>query len=94
MLQLLLAWHLQMHFLGMNRSLAHKIGGRFHTPHGRTNAILMPHVIRYNGTRPQKTATWPKYNYYKADIKYQEIARMLSCLMLRRGRQSFCSSLL
>ncbi|HII3778771.1 TPA: bifunctional acetaldehyde-CoA/alcohol dehydrogenase [Pasteurella multocida] len=64
-------------FLGMNHSLAHKIGGRFHTPHGRTNAVLMPHVIRYNGTRPQKTATWPKYNYYKADVKYQDIARML-----------------
>ncbi|MBN6074403.1 bifunctional acetaldehyde-CoA/alcohol dehydrogenase [Aggregatibacter actinomycetemcomitans] len=64
-------------FLGMNHSLAHKIGGRFHTPHGRTNAILMPHVIRYNGTRPEKTATWPKYNYYKADVKYQDIARML-----------------
>ncbi|TNH08464.1 bifunctional acetaldehyde-CoA/alcohol dehydrogenase [Testudinibacter sp. TR-2022] len=64
-------------FLGMNHSMAHKIGGRFHTPHGRTNAILMPHVIRYNGTRPQKTATWPKYNYYKADVKYQEIAKML-----------------
>lgn len=78
-------------FLGMNHSLAHKIGGRFHTPHGRTNAILMPHVIRYNGTRPQKTATWPKYNYYKADIKYQEIARMLDCLCVlhqKRRRQT------
>ncbi|MBE2895120.1 bifunctional acetaldehyde-CoA/alcohol dehydrogenase [Spirabiliibacterium falconis] len=64
-------------FLGMNHSLAHKIGGHFHTPHGRTNAILMPHVIRYNGTRPQKTATWPKYNFYKADVKYQDIAKML-----------------
>ncbi|AWX14094.1 bifunctional acetaldehyde-CoA/alcohol dehydrogenase [Mergibacter septicus] len=64
-------------FLGMNHSLAHKVGGRFHLPHGRTNAILMPYVIRYNGTRPTKTATWPKYNYYKADVKYQEIARML-----------------
>ncbi len=64
-------------FLGMTHSLAHKVGGRFHTPHGRTNAILMPYVIRYNGTRPTKTATWPKYNYYKADVKYQEIARML-----------------
>src|SRR5699024_12750552 len=63
-------------FLGMTHSLAHKVGGRFHTPHGRTNAILMPYVIRYNGTRPTKTATWPKYNYYKADVKYQEIARM------------------
>lgn len=64
-------------FLGMTHSLAHKVGGRFHTPHGRTNAILMPYVIRYNGTSPTKTATWPKYNYYKADVKYQEIARVL-----------------
>ncbi len=64
-------------FLGISHSMAHKIGGRFHTVHGRTNAILLPYVIRYNGTRPAKTATWPKYNYYKADEKYQDIARLL-----------------
>ena len=64
-------------FLGINHSLAHKIGGIFHTPHGRTNAILMPHVIKYNGTVPQKLSTWPKYDYYKADIKYQEISKLL-----------------
>ncbi|OOF56815.1 bifunctional acetaldehyde-CoA/alcohol dehydrogenase [Rodentibacter genomosp. 2] len=81
-------------FLGMNHSLAHKIGGRFHTPHGRTNAILMPHVIRYNGTRPEKTATWPKYNYYKADVKYQEIARMLGlpCATPEEGVKSFAQA--
>lgn len=64
-------------FLGISHSMAHKIGGIFHTVHGRTNAILLPYVVRYNGTRPAKTATWPKYNYYKADEKYQDIARML-----------------
>ena len=64
-------------FLGMSHSMAHKIGGFFHTVHGRTNAILLPYVIRYNGTRPAKAATWPKYNYYRADEKYQDIARML-----------------
>ncbi|MFZ7240238.1 bifunctional acetaldehyde-CoA/alcohol dehydrogenase [Avibacterium avium] len=81
-------------FLGMNHSLAHKIGGRFHTPHGRTNAILMPHVIRYNGTRPQKVATWPKYNHYKADVKYQEIARMLGlpCTTPEEGVKSFAQA--
>ncbi|MDG4870836.1 iron-containing alcohol dehydrogenase, partial [Guyparkeria sp. 1SP6A2] len=46
-------------FLGMSHSMAHKIGGVHHTVHGRTNAILLPYVIRYNGTRPSKTATWP-----------------------------------
>ncbi|MGT2799939.1 bifunctional acetaldehyde-CoA/alcohol dehydrogenase [Streptococcus marmotae] len=64
-------------FLGISHSMAHKIGGKFHTIHGRTNAILLPYVIRYNGTRPAKTATWPKYNYYRADEKYQDIAKML-----------------
>ncbi|WP_314066265.1 bifunctional acetaldehyde-CoA/alcohol dehydrogenase [Cardiobacterium hominis] len=67
-------------FLGISHSMAHKIGGYFHTVHGRTNAILLPYVIRYNGTRPAKTATWPKYNYYHADEKYQDIARLLGLL--------------
>ena len=62
-------------FLGLNHSLAHKIGGEFHVAHGLANAILLPHVIKYNGTVPQKLATWPKYDYYKADKKYQEIGR-------------------
>ncbi len=81
-------------FLGMNHSMAHKLGGKFHTPHGRANAILLPHVIRYNGTRPQKTATWPKYNYYKADVKYQEIARMLGlpCSTPAEGVASFAKA--
>lgn len=65
-------------FLGICHSLAHKIGGEFHIPHGKANAILLPHVIRYNGKKPNKPSVWPKYNYYKADIKYQEIARFIN----------------
>ena len=65
-------------FLGINHSLAHKIGGEYHVPHGRANAILMPYVIRYNGTKPEKPGVWPKYNYYKADEKYCELARLIS----------------
>lgn len=64
-------------FLGICHSMAHKIGGKFHTIHGRTNAILLPHVIRYNGTRPTKVATWPKYTDYVADKRFQDIARIL-----------------
>ncbi|MDE6047968.1 MAG: bifunctional acetaldehyde-CoA/alcohol dehydrogenase [Anaeroplasmataceae bacterium] len=64
-------------FLGMNHSMAHKIGAEFHVPHGRANAILLPFTIRYNGTKPQKLSTWPKYNYYRADEKYAELARIL-----------------
>lgn len=64
-------------FLGMNHSMAHKIGGEYHVPHGRANAILLPFTIRYNGTQPDKLSTWPKYNYYKAAERYAELARML-----------------
>ncbi len=64
-------------FLGMNHSMAHKLGAEFHIPHGRANAILLPHTIRYNGQKPQKLSTWPKYSYYVADEKYAELARIL-----------------
>ncbi|MFS1513988.1 bifunctional acetaldehyde-CoA/alcohol dehydrogenase [Chengkuizengella sp. SCS-71B] len=64
-------------FLGINHSLAHKWGGEFHTAHGRTNAILLPHVIRYNATKPTKFASFPKYDHYVADERYAEIARTL-----------------
>ena len=64
-------------FLGINHSLAHKVGALFHISHGRANAILLPHVIRYNGTVPSKLSTWPKYNYYVADEKYQTVSKLL-----------------
>ncbi|ALF09127.1 bifunctional acetaldehyde-CoA/alcohol dehydrogenase [Parageobacillus thermoglucosidasius] len=64
-------------FLGINHSLAHKLGAEFHIPHGRANTILMPHVIRYNAAKPKKFTAFPKYEYFKADQRYAEIARML-----------------
>ncbi|VEU82847.1 Aldehyde-alcohol dehydrogenase [Acholeplasma hippikon] len=64
-------------FLGISHSMAHKVGGRYHIPHGRINAILLPHVIRYNGTKPAKLSTWPKYKFYQADEKYCELARAI-----------------
>ena len=64
-------------FLGMNHSMAHKVGAEFHVPHGRANAILLPYTIRYNGQKPQKLSTWPKYNYYRADERYAELAKIL-----------------
>lgn len=64
-------------FLGINHSLAHKLGGQFHIPHGRANAILLPHVIAYNASIPSKFTAYPKYEYPVADKKYQEIAKAL-----------------
>lgn len=63
-------------FLGINHSLAHKIGPEFHIPHGRANAILMPHVIRYKAIKPRKHAFSQKYEHFIADERYAHIARM------------------
>jgi len=64
-------------FLGINHSLAHVLGGRFHIPHGRANAVLLPHVIAYNASKPSKFASFPNYEKYIADRKYAEIAKAL-----------------
>ena len=64
-------------FLGMTHSLAHKVGAQFHCVHGYACAVLLPHVIRYNGQVPTKLSVWPKYNHYCADKKYQDIARLV-----------------
>lgn len=64
-------------FLGITHSIAHKMGAEFHTIHGQTCAILLPHVIKYNGTQPTKLSVWPKYEEYQCDQKYLEICRTL-----------------
>ena len=64
-------------FLGINHSLAHKLGGEFHIAHGRCNAILLPYVIRYNASSPTKFVSFPKYEYYIADEKYAMFAKKI-----------------
>lgn len=64
-------------FLGIVHAMSHTLGATFHVAHGRTNAVLMPHVIRYNGTTPAKLTGWPKYENYQAPERFQDIARML-----------------
>ena len=64
-------------FLGINHSLAHKLGAEFHMAHGRINAILLPYVIRYNSSKPTKFVSFPKYEYFIADEKYYELAKKI-----------------
>ena len=64
-------------FLGINHSLAHKLGAAYHLPHGRLNAILLPYVVKYNSEEPTKFVSFPKYEYFIADEKYATIARKM-----------------
>jgi acetaldehyde dehydrogenase/alcohol dehydrogenase len=65
-------------FLGVCHSAAHKLGAAFHLPHGLANAILLPHVIRYNATdTPTKQAVFSQYERPIAKCRYAEIAEFL-----------------
>jgi acetaldehyde dehydrogenase/alcohol dehydrogenase len=64
-------------FLGIVHSLSHKCGAEFELAHGRTNAIFLPHVIRYNASMPYKHAIFPKYDSFRADKDLAEFARYM-----------------
>ncbi|MFA9379940.1 MAG: iron-containing alcohol dehydrogenase, partial [Acetanaerobacterium sp.] len=77
-------------FLGLNHSMAHKLGGEYHIAHGRANAILLPYLIEYNAQLPTKFATFPKYGRFVADEKYAQISRYLGlpCATTEEGVKS------
>lgn len=69
-------------FLGLNHSMAHKLGGEYGIPHGRANAMLMPWVIEYNAQKPTKFAAFPKYKEFVADKRYAKLAELIG----RKGK--------
>ncbi|MEG2813707.1 MAG: bifunctional acetaldehyde-CoA/alcohol dehydrogenase [Oscillospiraceae bacterium] len=77
-------------FLGLNHSMAHKLGSAFHIPHGRANTILLPFVIEYNSNKPTKIAAFPKYKSFIADVRFAEIAKSigLPCKTTEEGVKS------
>jgi alcohol dehydrogenase len=40
--------------VGYVHAIAHQFGGKYHTPHGLANAIMLPHVLRYSAPAIQK----------------------------------------
>ena len=63
-------------FLGVNHSMAHKLGAYHHIPHGWANAVILTRVMRYNAAeRPTKMGTFPQYEYPKTLHRYAEAGR-------------------
>ncbi len=63
-------------FLGLNHSMAHKLGAYHHIPHGLANAVILTRVMRYNAADvPTKMGTFPQYAYPHAKARYAEAAR-------------------
>ena len=60
-------------------ALAYPIGGTFHVPHGLSNALVLPHVLRFNAP--------------EAASLYAEIARdLFPALDANQGAQGLCSA--
>ena len=61
--------------LGITHSMAHQLGAQFHIPHGRANAMLLPHIVEFNAninkrSRSQKT-------YLPSVERYASVAHIL-----------------
>lgn len=61
--------------LGLNHGMAHQLGARFHIPHGRANAILLPYIIEYNSDI--RSSTKSQKEYRSCVRKYCNVARIL-----------------
>ena len=63
-------------FLGINHSMAHKLGAYHHIPHGVANALILTYVMRYNANPvPTKMGTFPQYEYPHTLERYCDVAR-------------------
>lgn len=75
--------------LGINHSMAHIIGGRFHVPHGKANALVLPYVIEYNADIKISS----NREYTKAAERYAEIAKFLGLTTSNNPREGVRSLL-
>lgn len=65
-------------FLGINHSLAHKLGAFHHIPHGLANALLLTNVMRFNANPvPKKMGTFPQYKYPHTLERYCDCANAI-----------------
>ena len=65
-------------FLGVCHSMAHKLGARWHLPHGMANSLLLIEVMKFNASpTPEKMGTFPQYAYPDCLARYAKIAKYL-----------------
>ena len=61
--------------LGFTHSMAHQLGAMFHIPHGRANAMLLPHIVEYNANINKHSRS--QKEYLPAVKRYANIAHIL-----------------
>lgn len=61
--------------LGLNHGMAHQLGARFHIPHGRANAMLLPHIIEFNSDINKHSKS--RSEYLPAVRRYATVAQIL-----------------
>ncbi len=67
-------------FLGLCHSMAHKLGARWHLPHGMANSLLLVEVIQFNASpNPKKMGTFPQYAYPDCLSRYARVAKLIGC---------------
>ena len=77
--------------LGVNHGIAHQLGAKFHIPHGRANAMLLPAVVEYNADIKGHFGEEPS----EAAKRYANIAKRigLPCNNVRTGVESLVNEL-
>lgn len=75
--------------LGLCHAMAHSLGGKFHVPHGRLNAILMPKVIACNSEKEGKKygelARWAGFSGSADTVAVRNLCNGLSRLRQELG---------
>lgn len=61
--------------LGLTHGMAHQLGAQFHIPHGRANAMVLPHIIEYNADIHKHSRS--KKEYLPSVKRYSTIAHLL-----------------